>query len=151
MQREDAVDEAEMRAGIRDALRSLDAAAEEAIGNELAKSFDLGHSGRLQFEICPDFLRIHLVQTEDDVVPHSVIPGAVPQSLWKRAEAADLDLHTALSEEVLPWFADRWRAAGGPRRFRPAYAYFHGGLDEPRYDLEQRRWCEVSEVWPGEA
>jgi hypothetical protein len=70
MQREDTVDEAEMRAGIRDALRSLDAAAEEAIRNELAKSFDLGHSGRLQFEICPYFLCIHLVQTEDDVPKH---------------------------------------------------------------------------------
>jgi hypothetical protein len=53
-----------------------------------------------------------------------------------------------LDEELLPWFADRWKAAGGPGRFSPAYADFHGGLEQPRYHLEQRRWNSVAEVWP---
>src|SRR5688500_6503538 len=140
-----------MRAEIRDALQSLNRTMEDAIRNELAKSLDLGHSGRLQFEICPFFMDITLVQTEEGLLPDSAIWNAIPQSLQERAEAADLDVHTAVSEEVLPWFAVRWQAVGGPQRFRPAYAFFHGGLDEPRYDLEQRRCCEVGEVWPDEA
>jgi hypothetical protein len=151
MQREDTMDEAEMRAEIRDALRSLDAAAEEAIRNELAKSFDLGHSGRLQFEIDPTFYGIHLIQTEETVVPGDSILDAIADGFLERADAAGLDPLTAVGEEVVRWLADRWEAAGGPLKYRPAYAFFHGGMDEPRYDLEQRRWCEVNEVWPEES
>jgi hypothetical protein len=63
------VDDAEMRAGIREALGSLDSGVEQAIRNELAKRFDLGNSGRVQFEIDPVDYGIHLVQTEEVVVP----------------------------------------------------------------------------------
>jgi hypothetical protein len=144
------MDEAGMRARIREALRSLNAEAEAAIRRELAGPVDLGHSGRLQFEVCPHFYGIHLVQTEEVILEDSAIPDAMPLQLHKAAYKADLDLHAALGEELFPWFAERWQAAGGPGHHRPAYAYFHGGLDEPRYDLEQRRWCEVEEVWPGD-
>jgi hypothetical protein len=144
------MDEAEMRAAIRNALQSLNAATETAIRRELAEPFDLEDSERLQFEVCPHFFRITLVQTEEEIVPHSAIPDAVPRELRDAADAADLDVYAGIKAELFPWFADRWLAVGGPRHYRPAYAFFHGGLDEPRYDLEQRRWCEVSEVWPGE-
>jgi hypothetical protein len=140
--------EAELRASIRAALRSLDEAVQAAIRRELATPIDLGHSGRLQFEVCPYFYGTHLVQTEETILPDSAVPDAMPQQLQDAAEEADLDFHAALGEELFPWFAERWLAAGGPRLYRPAYAFFHGGLDEPRYDLEQRRWCEVEEVWP---
>jgi hypothetical protein len=143
--------EAELREGVRVALRSLSALAEQAIRRELAAPLDLGHSERLQFEVCPYFFRIHLVQTEEEIVPDSAIPDAVTPELHEAAEAADLDVHAAIEAELFPWFAERWQAAGGPRHYRPAYAFFHGGMDEPRYDLEQCRWCEVEEVWPGEA
>jgi hypothetical protein len=72
----------------------------------------------------------------------------LPDDFLERAEAAGLDWLVAVSEEIVRWFADRWEAAGGPSRYRPAYAFFHGGVDTPRYDLERRRWCEVTEVWP---
>jgi hypothetical protein len=143
--------EAEMRAGVRDALGSLNAVAEAAIRRELAGPIDLGHSERLQFEACPHFFGVKLVQTEEEIVPDSAVDDAIPPALRAAAEAADLDVFEAITAELPGWLADRWQAVGGPAQYRPAYLLFHGGLDEPRFDLEQRRWCEVSEVWPGEA
>jgi hypothetical protein len=143
--------EAEMRAGIREVLRSLNATVEAAIRRELAEPLDLGHSQRLQFEVCPYFFGVKLVQTDEEILPDSGASDAVPAQLRDAAAAADLNLHEALCEELFPWLAERWQAAGGPIQYRPAYAFFHGGLDEPRYHLKQLRWCEVSEVWPEEA
>jgi hypothetical protein len=142
--------EGEMQAAIRDALQALSATAEAAIRRELAAPFDLGHSQRLQFEVCPQFFGVTLVQTEEEILADSAILDALPQDLLDAAEAAGLDVLAGIEAELLPWFADRWEGAGGPRRYQPAYAFFHGGLEAPRYDLEQRRWCEVAEVWPGE-
>src|SRR4051812_12208682 len=127
--------EAEMRAGVRDALQSLNAVAEAAIRRELAGPIDLGHSGRLQFEACPCFFGVKLVQTEEEIVPDSAISDAIPPSLEAEAEAADLDVFAGVAAELPTWLADRWQAAGGPTQYRPAYLLFHGGLDEPRYDL----------------
>jgi hypothetical protein len=142
--------ESEMRAAIRCALQSPNAPTEAAIRRELAEPFALGHSKRLQFEVCPHFFGIKVVQTEEEIVPDSAIADAAPPEIRATAEIADLDVHAGIEAELFPWLAERWQAAGGPDHYRPAYAFFHGGLDEPRYDLEQRRWCEVSEVWPGE-
>ena len=143
--------EAEVRAGVRDVLRSLNAVAEAAIRRELGEPIDLGHSERLQFEACPHFFGVKLVQTEEEIVSDSAIQDAIAPDLRAAAEAADLSVFEAIEAELPEWLAERWQAVGGPGHYRPAYLLFHGGLDEPRYDLEQRRWCEVSEVWPGEA
>jgi hypothetical protein len=143
--------EAELRARIRDVLGSLNAVAEAAIRRELAEPIDLGHSERLQFEACPHFFGVTVVQTEEEIVPDSAIQDAIPPDLRSAAEAADLGVFEAIEAELPAWLAERWQAVGGPGHYRPAYLVFHGGLDEPRYDLEQHRWCEVSEVWPEEA
>jgi hypothetical protein len=140
--------EAEMRAAIREALQSLNKTVEAAIRRELSEPFDLGHSERLQFEVCPQSFGIKLIQTEEEIVPDYAVPDTVPQGLRDAAAAADLDVYAGIEAELFPWFADRWQAVGGPLHYQPAYAFCHGGLYEPRYDLEQRRWCEVSEVWP---
>jgi len=138
----------ELRAAIRDAFRSLDAVAETAIRRELAQPVDLGHSGRLQFEACPCFFGVRLVQTSEEIIGDSAVSDAIPPEVQAAAEAADLDVYEGIEAELPPWLADRWQAVGGPAHYRPAYLLFHGGLNEPRYDLELRRWCEVSEVWP---
>jgi hypothetical protein len=142
--------EAELRARIRDVLGSLNAVAEAAIQRELAEPIDLGHSERLQFEACQHFFAVTLVQTEEEIVPYSAIDDAIPPDLRSAAEAADLSVSEAIEAELPAWLAERWQAVGGPGHYRPAYLVFHGGLHEPRYDLEQHRWCKVSEVWPEE-
>lgn len=142
--------EADFRNAIRGVLHQFDDAVEAAIRRELAEPFDLGHSQRLQFEVCPHFYGIHLVQTEEGILEDSAIEDAIPASIAEAAAPTDFDLHELLGKELFPWLADRWQAAEGPRHFSPAYAYYHGGLDEPRYHLEQYRWREVEEVWPEE-
>jgi hypothetical protein len=141
------VDQAQFRKAIREALGTLNPAVEAALRRELTVPIDLGHSGRLQFEVCPYFHGIQLVQTEEGILADSAAQDSLPQQLQDAAEAADFDLHAAVEEELLPWFADRWQAVGGPTLYSPAYLFFHGGLDEPRYDLELRQWLSVEEVF----
>jgi hypothetical protein len=141
------VEEPEFRKAIREALGTLNPAVEAALRREVAGPIDLGHSGRLQFEVCPFFHGIHLVQTEEEILPDSAAHDSLPQELQDAAEAVGLDLDDAVEAELLPWLADRWLAVGGPRLYSPAYAFFHGGLEEPRYDLERRRWLSVEEVF----
>jgi hypothetical protein len=142
--------DADFRNAIRGVLAQFNRTVEDAIRRDLADPLDLGHSERLQFEVCPHYYGITLIQTEEVVLEDSALEDAIPQTVREAADLADADLHSLVGEELFPWFAQRWNAAGGPGHYRPAYAYYHGGLDEPRYDLERRRWCEVEEVWPGE-
>jgi hypothetical protein len=142
--------EADFRNALRAVLHRFDEAVEAAIRRELAEPFSLGGSNRLQFEVCPHSYGIHLVQTEEAVLDGGVFEDAIPADLKAAAEQADFDLHELLGKELFPWLADRWQAAGGPRHFSPAYAYYHGSMDEPRYNLEEYRWCDVKEVWAGE-
>jgi hypothetical protein len=53
------MDAAEFRKAIQEALGTLNPAVEAALRRELAGPIDLGHSGRLQFEVCPYFHGIH--------------------------------------------------------------------------------------------
>jgi hypothetical protein len=135
------------REAIRSRLARLNESTERAIRQELAEPIDLGHSGRLQFEFDPVDYGIRLVQTEEVVLSGADDP--IPNDIIEEAELAGSDLFDLLNEEVVSWFADRWEAAEGPKRYSPAYIFFHG-LDTSRYDLEQRRWCSVDEVWPDE-
>jgi hypothetical protein len=142
--------EGDFRNAVRGLLEQYNQKVEQAIRRELAAPIDLGRSGRLQFEIDPHGYGIHLVQTEEGVFG-GVPTKAIPDALLDAADEAGVDLFQMLGEELLPWFAARWQAAGGLSRFSPAYAFFHGGLHQPRYHLEQRRWCSVEEVWSGSA
>ena len=141
------MDDASFRQVIRDALNQWNVSTEEAIRRELAKSFDLGHSGRLQFEIDDMYNGIWLIQTEGVVLEHDVW-DAIPRSLPEEVESAGNDPFRATADELVQWFADRWCACGGPTHYSPAYAFFHFGGNQPRFDLEKRRWYSVEEVWP---
>src|SRR5260370_40339697 len=100
--------EAEMRAGIRDVLCSLNAVAEAAIRRELAEPIDLGHSERLQFEACPHFFGVTLVQTEEEIVPDSAIQDAIPPDLRAAGEAAAPRVCDAIDGRAAPVPARRW-------------------------------------------
>ena len=116
-------DEVRSARNIADALRDRGASTEEAIRRELATSFDLGHSGRLQFEIDGTYYGIWLTQTEEVVLKDSVW-DAIPKSLLEEAESAGYDSFRAIEEELVQWFADRWCAVGGPSHYSPAYVFF---------------------------
>ena len=142
------MNDSELRAAVTAALGTLDRATEQAIRWELATIIDLGDSGRLQFEIDPITLAVQLTQTENEIVEHNAVYDALAESVEDTAEAGGLDVYAVVNELALPWLADRWRSSGGPERYRPAYAFFHGGPEQPRYDLERRRWVAAAEVWP---
>ncbi len=78
-------------------------------------------------------------------MPGDLIWEGISQDVQSLADAEVFDLPTTLNEELLPWFADRWEAVDESKLYRPAFAFFHGSLDEPRYDLERRRWPSVGE------
>src|SRR5688572_30183898 len=103
------MDDASFRQVIRNALNQWNVSTEEAIRRELAKSFDLGHSGRLQFEIDDMYNGIWLIQTEGVVLEHDVW-DAIPESLPEEVESVGNDPFRATAEELVLWFADRWCA-----------------------------------------
>jgi hypothetical protein len=138
--------EADFRNAVRGVLHQYNSEVEDAIRRELATPFDLGHSGYLQFEVDAHLYGISLIQTEEAILES--VEDPVFYTVLGEAEEAGLDWHALIGEEFFPWLADRWRAVGGPARYSPAYAFYHGGLYEPRYHLEERRWCSVEEVWP---
>ncbi len=140
--------ELDTRQAVRDALHSLNRRIEQALRRELSTPLDLGHSGRLQFEIDDFDYRIHLVQTEEDVLAEDAVYQAIPKNVHDAAEEAGIELFVIITEEIVPWFAERWRSIDGPIQYSPACVFFHSGLDSPRYDMEHDRWCSVSEVWP---
>ena len=141
------MDETDLRVAVRATLHTMNAAVEAALTRELAYPIDLGHSGRLQFEVCPYFYGVKLVQTENEIVEDYAIQDGMPREIGAAADAADMDLHNMIAEELFPWLADRWAAVGGPGRYHPAYLFYHDENDV-RWDLEQRRWLSVQEVWP---
>ena len=138
----------EFRQVVRDSLQTLNASTESAIRLELSTSFDLGHSGKLQFEIDPVYYGIHLIQTEETVIDGDAVYDLIPFDILDSVEESGGDPFTVIADEIVAWFADRWSAADGPKHYSPAYVFFHGGLDSPRYDLEHKRWRPVEDVWP---
>lgn len=139
----------ELRAAIRDALRSLNTTTEARMREELARVPDGGDEA-LRFEVCPHFLGVQLTQTEEEIVPDAVALDAVPEGLRAAAEATEIDWRAILDEEFFPWLAERWEAAGGERRAREVYAFFHGPPDAPLYGFVQRRWLSARDVSGGD-
>ena len=139
--------EAEFREAVGACLNDLAAPVEHALRRELADPIDPDHGRRLQFEVCPHFFGIKLVQTENDILEDYVIHDRLGQQVWDASAAADFDLHALVGNELFSWFADRWAAVSGPQQYHPAYIYYHDE-DDVRWDLEQRRWLSVQGVWP---
>ena len=122
-------------------LQALNLSVETAIKFELSTDIDLGHSGKLQFEIDPLYYRIHLTQTENDILESFSLEEDVENMF-------EDDIYEVVSSQIPTWFADRWQSVNGSNHYSPAYIFFHGGLGARRYDLEKRCWYSVQELWP---
>ncbi len=138
------MDKAKLHDSIKNELQTLNSSVESALRRVLSTPCDLGHSGKLQFEIDPLYYRIHLIQTEEDVL-ESYTPK---EDIEVVAEENDLDIYEIISDEIVSWFAKRWQAVNGPSYYSPAYLFFHGEFDAHCYDLEKCCWYRVQEVWP---
>lgn len=64
------------------------------------------------------------------------------------AEESGLDWLQIVATEIVTWFTARWHACCGPRYYSPAYIFFHGGLETPRYDMEKRAWLLSARYGP---
>ncbi len=129
---------------VKSELHALNRAVESVICRELSTQFDLGHSGKLQFEIDPLYFRIHLIQTEEEILESFSLSDDIEYA----AEELSIDVTDIICKEIVEWFSARWIAASGPSHFSPAYVFFHGGLEMPRFDMENRLWCLTQDVWP---
>lgn len=125
-------------------LNKLNADVELALISELSRDIELGSSGLLQFEIDPLDYRIHLVQTENDVLKSFELDESIEVQYEDEVD----DIYEVVSEQIVSWFAERWKQVNGPSTYSPAYIFFHGGLDSSRYDLEEDEWGSVDKAWP---
>jgi hypothetical protein len=119
----------------------LDAALREA----LAKPIRLEPGRRLQFEICPFFYRVVLTDTEQEILPKDWF-GELPGTALEQVEQEGGDPLEVFSQAVVDWLADGWQRIGGPKRYRPAFAFYHGyhGL---QFDLERHCWVSAEEAF----
>jgi len=104
----------------------------------------------MQFEVDPFFYDIGSCASEEPVLTNW-LDRSLPTDWYERTEEALGGWDALVSEESCPWFAERWRVAGGPQQYSPAFLFFHG-YQKNQYDLEGRRWLsgrELDEIWRG--
>jgi hypothetical protein len=110
-----------------------------AIQAELAKPIVLEAGRRLQFEVDDFFFGITLCVTEGIILPGDWLAESLPGDWFGRAEKEMGGWNELITEMLSPWFAECWKAAGGPALFSPAYLFFHW-YPQNQYDLEGCRW-----------
>jgi hypothetical protein len=110
------------------------------IHGELAKAVAIEAGQQLHFEIDDFFFGVSMCATETTILPGDWLDGVLPGDWFDRAEDAGVDWNAIIVEELCPWFAECWQAAGGPAAFSPAYVFFHL-RPQQQYDLERRRWA----------
>jgi len=125
-------------------MEQLNESVEQSLVQELNNEFNLGHSGILQFEIDPFDFRIFLIQTENDIVEEF----NVSYEIEVEAEENDLDVNQMIRNEIVLWFSERWMNINGPKYYTLAYLYFHSGLEAPRFNLVDKKWVNVENIWP---
>jgi hypothetical protein len=129
----------QLRTELIAALTAHAAELRNVLGRELSRPIVLEAGRQLQFEIDDFFLGVTLCATEETILPGEWLDGRLPADWFSRAEDAGIDWNAIIAEEMCPWFAECWHAAGGPAAFGPAYLFFHL-RPQTRYDLQERRW-----------
>jgi hypothetical protein len=135
-----------VRSELQAALAANTARLRDALHAELARDIALDEGRCLQFEIDPCFFGIHSCSTEEIILPGDWLNAVLPSDWFERAELAEGSWDAMISEELCPWFAASWQAAGGPTRFSPTFLFFHG-YHGRQYDLERRCWLLAEEVF----
>jgi hypothetical protein len=142
----------QLRAELRAALAANTDRMCDAIRVELARGAVLEPRQRMQFEVDPFFYGIASCVSEEPVLAEDDwLDNSLPTDWRERAEQALGGWDALVWEELCPWFAECWQAAGGPQRYSPAFLFFHDYHND-QYDLEGRRWLsgtELDEVWGG--
>ena len=132
----------ELKNVIKESLERLNETVESAILCEIENGIYLAKDEVLQFEVCPTYYRIHLIQTENDILEEFFLDSQIEED----AEESGIDIFDIQNEEILIWFSNRWNKINGPNIFKPAYIYFHGGLYQDRYNLENKTWVKAEEL-----
>jgi hypothetical protein len=115
-----------------------------ALRAALAHPIPMEPGRRLQFEVCPYFYRVVLTDTEEEILPDGWLD--LPSEVLVAVEEAGGESPEAETEFLVRWLADGWARVGGPRRYSPAFAFYHGYHDG-QFDLEQRRWLSAEEAF----
>jgi hypothetical protein len=134
------------RAELVAALAANTARMCDGLRAELARSVKLKEGWPLQFEVDLYSWGIASCASEEPIITDDWLSRTLTWAWFERAEKAGVDWGALISDELCPWFADCWQAAGGPARFSPAYLFFHDYHNE-QYDLEQRRWIPAEEAF----
>jgi len=101
-----------LRAELLAALSANGDRLRDAILAELARPIPLDEGRCLQFEIDPFFFGISSCATEEALLSDNWLDDALPEGWFERAEAAEGGWDEMISEELCPWFAECWEAAG---------------------------------------
>jgi hypothetical protein len=114
----------EARARLRDVLSQL---------NDFAPQSDV------ELEVCPHYFQVLEFETREELLSDGIYLDEVLPQLGEEAEAAGIDLHDMLGQEVFPWLARLWSQASPATNGRHGFAFYHGELS-PRYDFAQQQW-----------
>jgi hypothetical protein len=105
----------------------------------LAQLDDFAPQSEVGLEVCPHYFQVREFETRDELLSDGIYVDEVRPRLQDQAEAAGIDLHDLLAQEVFPWLARLWRQVEAAARGRKGFAFYHGELS-PRYDFEQQQW-----------
>ena len=136
----------QFRAELIAALAANKARLCEGLRTELARSVKLEEGRCLQFEADLWSWGISSCASEEPVITDDWLSCTLTWAWFERAEEAGVNWSAMISEELCPWFAACWQEVGGPKRFGPAFLFFHDYHDE-QYDLERCRWIPAAEAF----
>jgi hypothetical protein len=136
-----------MRMAVREQIvegvrRILDEHTQEAIARlreVLSQLDDFAPQSDVELEVCPHYFQVLEFETRDELLSDGIYLDEVLPQLGDQAEAAGIDLHDLLGQEVFPWLARLWSQVKTAVSSRKGFAFYHGELS-PRYDFAQQQW-----------
>jgi hypothetical protein len=125
--------------GIRRVLDEHTPEARTRLLDVLAQLEQFAPKAEVELEVCPDFFQVLEFETRDELLSDGIYLDEVLPRLGDQADAADVDLHELLGQEVFPWLARLWSQVAVAADGRKGFAFYHGELS-PRYEFSQQQW-----------